>query len=199
MTSNQDNKQEEIPIPMTGIEVMNELSLDAHMMIYLASKGKLIPFRPAIHESYMKLLTNCCYDTAIDKVTDWRYRKSDVEEFKLKHKDFLEKLRKQIIVREGKVGNQIAESTQSAPEGKQVLPENKLKSNTRSAIVLEEAKKLRKDHPKTNKVMAKKQIDVILKNQHNCEPYSRTQFNRIIKPLGFPPAKQGKPLSDKKN
>lgn len=85
--------KKEIPIPITGIQLMKELSLDAHMMIYLASEGILMPFRPIIHESFMKQLVNCNSDTAIDKVTDWRYRKSDVEHFKLNYKDYLEGIR----------------------------------------------------------------------------------------------------------
>jgi hypothetical protein len=86
-------EKKELPIPITGIQLMEELSLDAHMMIYLASEGILMPFRPIIHESYMKLLMGCNYDTAIDKVTDWRYRKADIEHFKLNYKDYFEELR----------------------------------------------------------------------------------------------------------
>jgi hypothetical protein len=95
MTSNHDSKKKELDIPMTGIEVMNDLSLDAIYMLNLAYKGLLVPFIPPhLNTKWIEL----CMSSRDDKqehLSRWRYRKSDVEEFKLKHKDFLEELRKQ--------------------------------------------------------------------------------------------------------
>ena len=72
------------------------------------------------------------------------------------------------------------------------------KPNTRAAIVREEAKRLRRDNPEIDKVKAKIQIDIILKQTHNMEPFKRTQFNRLIKDLRFPPGHRGKKSVDKK-
>lgn len=83
----------------------------------------------------------------------------------------------------------------NAPKG---LPGEKPTTNTKRAIVLAEATRLRHGDPKMDKVGAKKQIDVILKNKHSLEPYSRTNFNLIIKDLGFPRATRGRKPTNKK-
>jgi len=46
MTSNQDPKQNKLSVPMTGIEVMNDLSLDAKQMFHLVREGVLLPYYP---------------------------------------------------------------------------------------------------------------------------------------------------------
>jgi len=67
----------------------------------------------------------------------------------------------------------------------------------RKAIVLAEARKLRLDDPDMDRVRAKRLVDVVLK-KHNFQPYSRTQFDRIIDELGFLPGKRGRKPSTKK-
>jgi hypothetical protein len=87
------------------------------------------------------------------------------------------------------------ESTQLTPVQKDMQAARQ--SNARVAIVLKAAKQLRRDYPDMNKVKAKKKIDIILKD-HKYAPYSRTNFNRIIKDMGFPPAPRGRKPTDKK-
>lgn len=83
------------------------------------------------------------------------------------------------------------------PQQMQGVPESKRTSKPRVSIVNEEAASLRRDNPSMDKVKAKKRIDFILEN-HNYSPYGRTQFNRIIEHLGFPPAPRGRKPTNKK-
>jgi hypothetical protein len=177
-------EKKEIPIPITGIQLMKELSLaDAHMMIYLASEGILIPFRPIIHESYMKLLMGCNYDTALDKVTDWRYRKSDVEHFKLNYKDYLEELR------------QSHGLYPTAPEPQSdTIPESPERKDAGTIVRKEQAltiaRIVKRDHPNLTAKNAVLEI-----NAHLAElklvGYSEKHLMRIIKHLKFKPGKPG--------
>jgi hypothetical protein len=68
----------------------------------------------------------------------------------------------------------------------------------RRTMVLEKAARLRREFPDMDKVAAKNIINSdLIANDDN--PYSRTQFNRIVEPLGFPPAPRGrKPARMKK-
>jgi len=116
----EENK--ELTIQMTGIAVMKDLSLDATMVLYLAYKGLLIPFiPPVIGSKWMELCMSSLSNPPENHVPSFMYRKSDVEEFKLKHKDFWEDLKKQIVNR-GKNNNKHAEDTRDTRVKK--LPNN---------------------------------------------------------------------------
>ena len=71
---------------------MSDLSLDARAMIILASEDLLKPYFPDKPGYYFEKYLDPFYD-CMKHLSTWIYRKSDVEEFKLKHKDYLEKLR----------------------------------------------------------------------------------------------------------
>ncbi|MBU4449597.1 MAG: hypothetical protein KKD99_13505 [Proteobacteria bacterium] len=94
MSSNQDAKQKELAIPMTAIEVMNDLSIDAIYLLDLAYKGLLVPFiPPVLNTQWIMFYMNSRTESPERYLSRWRYRKSDVEEFKIKHKNSLEELR----------------------------------------------------------------------------------------------------------
>ena len=93
MTSNQDNKQKEIPITMNGNEVMNYLSLDPQKLCFLAKEGYLVP-HSGIHPSWFKLLIGNL-DELKRRLPNWLYLKSDVEAFKLNNQKYLEEVRQQ--------------------------------------------------------------------------------------------------------
>lgn len=96
MTSNQDPKQNKLSIPMTGIEVMNDLSLDATSVLFLAYKGLLKPFiPPVLNPMWMEFCMSSRDNPPEDNVPQFMYWKTDVEEFKLSHKDYWEELRQQ--------------------------------------------------------------------------------------------------------
>jgi hypothetical protein len=78
----------------------------------------------------------------------------------------------------------------------QILSDEKPMPKHRVALVYNEAVKLHRDYPKTNKVEAKKKIDAILQ-RYEYRPYSRTQFNRLIDKIGFPPAPRGRKPTNK--
>jgi hypothetical protein len=61
----------------------------------------------------------------------------------------------------------------------------------REMFVYKEAKQLRHECPDMNQVIAKERIDILMQ-RNNLPPYSRTQFNRIIKDFEFPPAPRGR-------
>jgi hypothetical protein len=94
MSSNQDAKQKDLAIPMTAIEVMSDLSIEAIYLLNLAYNGLLVPFiPPGLSTTWIMHYMNSRIESPEYYVSRWRYRKSDVEEFKIKHKDSLEKLR----------------------------------------------------------------------------------------------------------
>jgi hypothetical protein len=98
MTSSEDSNQKIPVLPLTGIEVMNDLSIDATKVLYLAHEDLLKPYIPTgLTKRYFMLCMNSHCDSPESFLSSWMYRESDVEEFKLKHKDFLEELRKQIV------------------------------------------------------------------------------------------------------
>ena len=88
MTSNQDDKQKEIPITMNGTDVMNYLSLDPQTLCFLANEGYLVP-HSGIHPSWFKHLIGSL-DELKRRLPGWLYLKSDVEAFKLNNKKYLE-------------------------------------------------------------------------------------------------------------
>lgn len=92
MTSKKDNNQKEIPILMTGIDVMNYLSLDAVTMFFLAHEGALLPYHSGPHPSWFKLYLNSNYNHE-GELSKWKYLKSDVDAFKLHNKKFLKQER----------------------------------------------------------------------------------------------------------
>jgi hypothetical protein len=94
MTSNQDDKQKELEIPMTGIEVMNYLSLDTIRMFHFAEERILLPHNQK-DPLWIKLKARSRCDPPEHTLSRWIYLKSDVEDFKLKHKDLLEGVRQQ--------------------------------------------------------------------------------------------------------
>ena len=193
-------EKKEIPVLITGIQLMKELSLDAHMMIYLASEGILMPFRRIIHESYMKLLLSCNSDTAIDKVTDWRYREDDVEEFKLKHKVYLEKLR----LSRGRYPTAPEPQSDTAPETTERNDSHGSRVNERLAIALEFAKMLEKSHPNLTANEAAVQINLRMATEYKgndriAKGYSSKHLMKLIKPSGFKRGKRGNPGKNQKN
>lgn len=94
MTSNQHPKQNRLSIPMTGIEVMKDLFLAANQMFHLVREGVLLPCDPK-DLFRLNLEMNSIYDSPETTLSRWTYQKSDVEEFKLSHKDYWEELRQQ--------------------------------------------------------------------------------------------------------
>ena len=111
-----------------------------------------------------------------DDVTKLIFLISDVEEYEKKNNITLQKVP--------------AEKT-SAKQSHDVLSEKKSIPKTRVAFVYNEAKKLRHDCPGLDQVMALKKINVLQTNNGD-KPYSRTQFNRIVEDLKFPPARRGR-------
>lgn len=95
MTSNQDDKKSEVPITMNGIEVINYLSLDEQKLCFLAKEGYLVPYAGP-HPSWFKLLIGSP-DELKRKLPNWLYRKSDVDSFKMKNKEYLEGERQQKV------------------------------------------------------------------------------------------------------
>ncbi|MBU1056096.1 MAG: hypothetical protein KKC46_20070 [Proteobacteria bacterium] len=93
MNSNQDSGKAftKYAILKSGIDVMNELSLDAADMIDLANEGFLIPCLPA--GATTKKRMNFAINSPEITLCAWLYWNYDIEDFKLKHKDYLEKLR----------------------------------------------------------------------------------------------------------
>jgi hypothetical protein len=187
-------EKKEIPIPITGIQLMKELSLDAHMMIYLASEGILLPFRPpVISESYMKLLMGCNYDTAIDKVTDWRYRKADVEHFKLNYKDYLEGLR----LSHGLYPTAPEPQSDTIPESPEVKDAGTI---LRKAQAMAVANMVWRDLPHLTMKEAAMEINARLEATEAFDKdgnplmqgYSVKHLMKLIKPLGFKPGKPGR-------
>ncbi len=82
MTSNQDNKQKILDIPITGIQVMNDLSVGARTVIYLAHEGLLKPYIPVgATKHHFMLCMNSRYESPESFLTGWIYWKSDVEDF----------------------------------------------------------------------------------------------------------------------
>jgi len=114
MTTNQGNFQKEIPIPMTGTEVMKVLSVDAIMLVYLAKEEMLTPFLPKFHKSYLRALANSSYETVFDKVKDYTYRKSDVESFRLEYKKYLDELKRQDTAKNRKEFNRTQDDSGGA-------------------------------------------------------------------------------------
>lgn len=88
----------ELDIPMTGSEVMNDLSLDAAKVLFLAYKGLLVPFIPLVlNPKWMELCISSRSNPPENYITHWMYWKAAVEEFKLNHKDFLDELGQQVV------------------------------------------------------------------------------------------------------
>jgi len=80
-------EKKELPIPRNGIDVMNDLSLDARTMISLAHEDLLKPYIPTgITKQYFMLCMSSRFESPESFLSTWMYRKSDVEEFMLKHK-----------------------------------------------------------------------------------------------------------------
>lgn len=130
-------------------------------------------------------LTSCLRQEpfTVDEVTKLIFRISDVENYEKKN-GMTSHILPTDAYQQCLTKNLLVESAQDK------LSNNKRISKPRASIVIEEATKLRRDDPKMNKVKAKKRIDEILKD-HKYNPYCRTQFNRLIKCLGFPPAPRG--------
>jgi hypothetical protein len=157
MSSNQDTDQKELPIPRTGIEVMNDLSLDARIVISLAYDDLLKPFIPAgATKQFFKLCMNSTYESPESRLSEWRYRKSDVEEFKLKHKDYLEGIRRD-------KANKLAESQKQCSPGSEHLRSIGKKGGEKpkkNRPILEAVIKYMMENPKmhgeTNERIAKK-------------------------------------------
>lgn len=130
-----------------------------------------------------------------DQVTGCIYLISEVEEYEKKN-GITPRTLPTDQPKQGTTDNPLVEPAQEKASN------NKPISKPKASIVFDEARKLRRDYPKMNKVEAKKKIDEIIKSHKylpDCTPYSRTQFNRIIKLLGFPPAPRGaKPTNKKK-
>ncbi|MDD4200597.1 MAG: hypothetical protein PHS19_04330 [Eubacteriales bacterium] len=93
MTSIQDDKKNEIPITMNGIEVMNYLSLDEQKLCFLAKEGYLAPYAGQ-HPSWFKLLIGSP-DELKRRLPNWLYLKSSVESFKLNNKKYLKGVHQQ--------------------------------------------------------------------------------------------------------
>lgn len=93
MNSNQDDKQKALKIPMTGIEVMNYLSVDDSRLFYLAQEGLLLPYRPNYLSWNISVGTTDRDPPDHNTLSQWLYLNSDVEDFKKKHKDWLEKVK----------------------------------------------------------------------------------------------------------
>jgi len=91
MSSDPENKRKKQYIPMTGIEVMNDLKIDAIKIFWLVREGLLLPIYPT-DPMRIKLEMSSRSEQPEFYLSRWVYRKSDVEEFKLKHKDCLEEL-----------------------------------------------------------------------------------------------------------
>jgi hypothetical protein len=94
MISNQDTEGKEHPIPMTGIEVMQDLEIDAIKLLYLGSQKILLPISPK-EPIWLSLFMNSRTDPPEVSLSRCIYQKPDVEDFKLKHKELWEGLKKQ--------------------------------------------------------------------------------------------------------
>ena len=94
MVSNEDRNEKKQAIPLTGIEVMNDLQIDAHKLLYLAKESLLLPCYPK-DPMWLALQMNSRLDPPEDTLSRWTYLKPVVDEFKLNYKDLWNELRKQ--------------------------------------------------------------------------------------------------------
>jgi len=126
MTLNQDDNQKELEITMTGIQVMNDLSIDAINIFYIAKKGILLPDYPK-KSIWFKFQPNPRFESLEGILSQWIYLKSDVEAFKLNNKKYLEEMRQQ------KANSEllIEADSKSAAKQKEKIPlnENRDKNN----------------------------------------------------------------------
>jgi hypothetical protein len=90
MTSDQDSKS----LPMTGIEVMKDLEIDAIKVLYLGSEKKLLPIYPK-DPTWLKIWMTSLSEPPEVNLSRCMYLKSDVENFKLSCKELWYDLQKQ--------------------------------------------------------------------------------------------------------
>ena len=113
MVSNEDRDEKKRTIPLTGIEVMNNLQIDARKLLYLAHEDILKPFIPEkIDKRYIMLCMNARLSPPESFCSGWMYRKSEVEEFKSKNEDLWNELRQPSLGERGIDGDR-AENDQS--------------------------------------------------------------------------------------
>lgn len=128
----------------------------------------------------------------INILLDAFYKRDDIPDLENRHE---QEAKEKFPIINGIKGTE--SQNQSSIDEIEKLQDKKPITDSRKAIVLAEAAKLRHENPSMDKVRAKKRIDPILKT-HGFSPYSRTNFNSIIKDLSFPPAKQGRKPAQKK-
>jgi len=132
-------EKKELPIPRNGIDVMNDLSLDARTMISLAHEDLLKPYIPTgITKQYFMLCMSSRFESPESFLSTWMYRKSDVEEFMLKHKVYWEKLRQN----HGLYPTAPEPQSDTAPETTEKKDSPGSRVNERLALALEFAKML---------------------------------------------------------
>jgi len=193
-------EKKELPIPRNGIDVMNDLSLDARTMISLAHEDLLKPDIPTgITKQYFMLCMSSRFESPESFLSTWMYRKSDVEEFMLKHKVYWEKLRQN----HGLYPTAPEPQSDTAPETTEKKDSPGSRVNERLALALEFAKMLEKSHPNLTANEAAVQINLRMATEYKgndriAKGYSIKHLMKLIKPSGFKRGKRGNPGKTKK-
>ena len=121
MVSNEDRNEKKQAIPLTGIEVMNDLQIDARKLLFLAHENILKPYIPAgMTKQYIMFCMTSSSNPPESFLSRWMYRKSEVEEFKSKNEDLWNELRQPALGERGIDGDRAENDRSKSLDSKEI-------------------------------------------------------------------------------